>query len=156
MFPDRYLRRYLLRTLGISMNPYTYVISLRVKHPSRELSYLESLLELKTKGTWVVGEQRQTPKGNILEGTYPESYWYSALTNENESSENISIETSLEEWTNKLSTHRAEFNRITNEGGTIEYFVWVYCDKNLGIEISPDLMKNISSLGISLGIVCDP
>ncbi|MDH5612121.1 MAG: hypothetical protein OEY66_06655 [Gammaproteobacteria bacterium] len=138
------------------MNPYTYVISLRVKHPTQDLSYLDSLLEIKAKGGWLAGEQRMTPKGTILDGRYTDSYWYSVITNDPEESDNIDIETSLEEWTNKLSTHSAELNRITNEGGTIEYFIWIYCDRNLGIDISPNLMKNISSLGISLGVVCDP
>ena len=138
------------------MNPYTYIISLRVKHPARDLSYLGPLLELKSKGGWLAGEQRMTPKGTELDGRYTYSYWYSEITNNPEESGNIDIETSLDEWTSKLSTHSVEFNKITNEGGTIDYFVWIYCDKNLGIDISPKLMKNMSSLGISLGVGCDP
>ena len=107
------------------MHPYSYSVSLRVKHPSRELSYLSSLLQLEPKRILKFGDKRETPKGAMLEGTYPESYWYSVITNEKEESESISLESTLEQWTDKLEPHKNEFQKIRTEGGTIEYFIWL-------------------------------
>jgi len=138
------------------MHQYTYTISLRVKHPSADLCYLGALLEIKPEREWKVGNKRETPKGTSLEGTYSESYWYSVITNEKEKSETISMENSLTVWTEKLESYKEEFSKIITEGGSIEYFIWLDCEKNLGFELTPVLLRKISNLGISLGIVCDP
>jgi hypothetical protein len=138
------------------VHPYRYAISLRFRHPNRDLSSLGGLLRLEPKRTWQSGEPRATPKGTPLKGAYPESYWYCELTEEPENSETCALEDMLARWTSRLSAHRSELEQLRAEGGRIEYFVWLYCDRNLGIELSPELLSDIAGLGISLGVVCDP
>ena len=140
----------------LNMYPYTFSISLRIKHPSIDLSYIGSLLGLQSNRIWKAGEPRETPKGTSLEGTNKESYWCGRLTGDREESETCSLEDRLADWTNKLSGHKTEFKRLLDEGGKVEYFVWIFCEKNLGFELSHNLLRDIAELGITLGIVCDP
>ena len=137
------------------MHPYTYSITLRVKHPKRSLSFLEGVFNLKAQREWDIGEQRTTPKGNILEGKHTESYWCASLENRKKSKQE-SVEKSLEKWTEILSAYKSEINNICTEGGTVEYFVWLYCNENMGFEINSKLMANISGLKVNLAVVCDP
>jgi hypothetical protein len=138
------------------MHPYTYSISLRIRHPNNDLNYLGSLLKLESNREWIAGEPRKTPKDTPLEGINKESYWCARLPNDPESSETCTLEDKLIEWTSNLEEYRAEFDKLLSEGGKIEYFIWIYCDKNLGFELNHNLLTDIAGLSISIGIVCDP
>lgn len=138
------------------MHPYTYSISLRINHPKIDLRYFGPLLDLEPMRVWLSGERRSTPKNTPLKGFNKESYWCARLPKDPEKSEVCSLEEKLTEWTTKLKAYRSEFNKLLSEGGKIEYFIWIYCDENLGFELSPNLLADISSLGMSLGVVCDP
>jgi hypothetical protein len=138
------------------MYPYTFSISLRIRHPKIDLSYLGSLLGLLPDRIWKAGEARATPRGTPLEGKNKDSYWCARLTGDREKSEICSLEDSLADWTGKLSAYHTEFRRLLAEGGKVEYFVWIFCEQNLGFELDHKLLRDIANLGITLGIVCDP
>ena len=138
------------------MYPYTYSISLRFRHPNIDLMYIGGLLGLQPNRIWKAGEPRRTPKDTPLEGINKESYWCGRLTNDREKSEKCSLEAKLTDWTTKLSTHKTDFDKLLAGGGRIEFFIWIYCEQNLGFELNHNLLANIASLGITLGIVCDP
>ncbi|MCB2141168.1 hypothetical protein KQH27_00505 [bacterium] len=138
------------------MHPYKYSISLRIRHPNNDLSYFGPLLKLESLREWIAGEPRKTPKNTSLDGVNKESYWCARLPNDPEYSETCSLEEKLIEWTSKLKANQAEFDKLISEGGKIDYFVWIYCEKNLGFELNHRLLRDISNLGITLGVVCDP
>ncbi|MCP3893837.1 MAG: DUF4279 domain-containing protein, partial [Bacteroides sp.] len=119
------------------MHPYTYSISLRIKHPNIDLNYLGALLKLEPNRVWLAGERRSTPKDTPLEGNNKESYWCARLPNDPEKSEVCPLEEMLTEWTTILNAYRSEFDKLLSEGGKIEYFIWIYCDENLGFELNP-------------------
>jgi hypothetical protein len=78
------------------MNPYTYIISLRAKHPTSDLSFLTSLLCREPSACWLAGEERKTPKGTLLGGVRESSYWAAQLKDEETESENWPFEDFLE------------------------------------------------------------
>jgi hypothetical protein len=47
----------------LHMHPYSFNVSLRVNHPTRDLSFLSDLLSLERRYGWISGEERRTPKG---------------------------------------------------------------------------------------------
>jgi hypothetical protein len=138
------------------MYPYTYSISLRVRHPEIDLSYLGPLLDLEPNRVWKAGDCRKTPKNTPLEGINSQSYWCARIAHDREKSETCPLEDKIAEWNAKLRLHQTELDTLLNNGGKIEYFIWIYCENNLGFELSHNLLKEIAGLGISLGIVCDP
>lgn len=105
------------------MHPYTYSISLRIKHPDIDLTYIGLLLGLQPNRIWKAGEARATPKDTPLEGTNKESYWCGRLTGDRERSETCSLEDKLADWTNRLFANSSEFKKLLAEGGEIEYFI---------------------------------
>lgn len=59
--------------------PYRFKISLRLVHPSADLSPCSKEFGLEPSRVWKVGEARTTPRGTPLEGLRSESYWTTPL-----------------------------------------------------------------------------
>ncbi len=49
-------------------------ISLKFRHPYKDLTFLSSKLGLNVSRIWLVGDDRKTPHGDKLLGKYEESY----------------------------------------------------------------------------------
>jgi len=101
---------------------------------------------------WMAGARRQTPKGSLLEGTYPETYWYAELIDGREqSSGEVSLEDFLVAISQQLQPYDDFISRIRREGGRVEFFIGLYGDSNYGFDLATPLMNSLSELGISLG-----
>jgi len=62
------------------VNPYQFKICLRFRHPTADPADITLTLGINPSRSWRVGEPRCTPKGNPLEGTWPDTYWTAILT----------------------------------------------------------------------------
>ena len=58
------------------MQCYSYSVTLRIWHPSIDPEEITRALGIEPKRAFKVGTRRETPKGNLLDGTHRESYWY--------------------------------------------------------------------------------
>jgi Domain of unknown function (DUF4279) len=133
------------------MHTYTYMLSLRVKHPDMDPRTITKTLRRKPTRAWKAGERRQTPKGTPLEGLYKESYWYVRLLRGGEaSSEGTLLEDYLEHFASKLSRHAEFFQRVRSEEGRAEIFIGMYGARNYGFELPPTLLNAFSTIGLSL------
>src|SRR5215831_21088118 len=134
------------------MNPYQFNLSLRIKHPERDLSDLYEKLStvsmLKPKRIWKAGDARMTQDGRTLEGKYTESYCYFSVFDEPRESNVDSLSSAMERVTDVLLPYKADFDSHTSSGGKLEFFVGLYVNANSGEEFSPGLIKTIGNLGI--------
>lgn len=132
------------------MQRYTYVLSLRITHPSIDLEQISRILGKPADRSWKAGELRRTPKGTLLQGRRPESYWTCNPFYEGwrESTEE-GFEDALEEQLGWLEPH-AEFLLEIAEQGTIRIWFSLHSNRNFAIELPPRLLGRMAALGISL------
>jgi hypothetical protein len=139
------------------MNPYHYVLSLRLRHPTVDLSVATSRLGLVPTRMWRVGVPRTDINGAALSGVYAESYWTAPLLNAVKLlSTKVSLDESLVEVVCQLGPHRDFLVSLRNSGGTCACSVGVFASANFGIEIPAALMQRLVELGIDLGLDAYP
>jgi hypothetical protein len=139
------------------LNPYHYVLSLRLKHPTLDLSDATSRLGLVPKRTWRVGAPRTDINGAALSGFYSESYWTAPLLNaEKLLSTTVSLDESLVEVVRQLGSHREFLVSLRDSGGTCACSVGVFASANFGIEIPASLMQGLVELGVDLWLDAYP
>jgi hypothetical protein len=132
------------------MQMYTYVLSLRITHPSIDPEQISRMLGKPADWGWKAGEPRRTPTGTLLQGTRPESYWTCNPFHEGwrESTE-AGFEDALEETLGWLEPHAAFLLEIA-EQGTIRIWFSSHSNRNFAIELPPRLLGRMAALGISL------
>lgn len=134
------------------MNPYQYVISLRIWHPDMPHEDF-SKIGHHPKYSWTAGSPRFSPKGMPLGGIHKSSYWSTELTPETTLSEPIEVEQALDVQIEHFSQQAAFFNKVRAEGGKAEFFVGLFSDENVVVDIEPSLMGRLAQAG--LGICLD-
>ncbi|MET0321936.1 MAG: DUF4279 domain-containing protein [Duganella sp.] len=135
------------------MTAYQYVISLRIWHPDMPQEEFSRIIGIRPKYSWTVGSPRFSPKGKPLGGFRKSSYWSAALTPETALSENNEIEPALDAQIVRFAQQADFFNRVRSEGGKAEFFVGLFSDGNIVVDIEPALMARLAHAG--LGICLD-
>jgi hypothetical protein len=135
------------------MNPYQYVISLRIWHPDMPHEDFSKIIGHHPKYSWTAGSPRFSPKGMPLGGIHKSSYWSTELTPETTLSEPIEVEQALDVQIEHFSQQAAFFNKVRAEGGKAEFFVGLFSDENVVVDIEPSLMGRLAQAG--LGICLD-
>ncbi len=127
--------------------PYRLKISLRLVHPSADLSSCSEEFGRKPSRLWRAGEPRATPRGNPLEGLRHDSYWTSPL----DTSTSSRLEDALAEIARQLTDHRAFFAKHAESGGTASLFIgFFFASFNTGFLLEPELLAKYSSMGVAL------
>ena len=138
------------RTLALIMDPYRFTVSLRLWHPSRNLSRAETVFGVVTARSLTRGDARRTPTGIPLPGVYPTSYWYANLTRKYISSKRQCAEQFLEQTIRRFRDRRAYLSRLRKSGGRAELFVILVSTKNLTLELHPELLLSAAHLGVTI------
>ena len=135
------------------MYPYKYSLSLRVWHPTISPDTITKKLRLQPSRKWMAGEPRSTPKGSKLKGINKETYWTAELHREKSLlSRKMALEDFLTEQLARLKKVEKYFRHIRKTGGRIEFFVGLFCDKNMGAEVPSSLLAAMGKLGIDLSL----
>ena len=96
------------------------------------------------------GMQRQTPKGQLLDGKYSESYW---STDPFEHGEYLSTDDSLEDAMAKvfdvLTPHTQFLLMLREQGARIHLKASSYGSRNYALELSPQFMLRCARLDIN-------
>ncbi len=99
----------------------------------------------------MAGEPRLTRKGTPLAGTRAESYWSAPLLPNGKLQSDVkSLEDSLSEVAERLSSSRHAFVAIRAEGGGVELFLGIFGNANFGFDLEPDLLSRFGALALSL------
>src|SRR5690606_11910276 len=114
--------------------PYRFKISLRLVHPSADLSSCSGEFSLEPSRQWLAGEPRTTPRGNPLEGVRSESYWTAPL----DVSSNKRLEGALAETARWLEEHGSFLASHARSGGSAELFIGFFLESfNTGFSLEP-------------------
>ena len=133
------------------MNSYRFAISLRIRHPRLPHEQITQALGRTPRYAGSAGGGRLTLKGTHLDGQNPETYWSTRLHGEAPvESGTRSLEDALCAALTELGPHAAFFKQIAQSGGRSEFFIGLYCDRNLGLELEPALLAACGNLGLAL------
>lgn len=132
------------------MHPYSFIVSLRANHPSRDLRFLSDIVKSDCRNGWTAGDEHVTPKATNLGGTRAQSYWSARITAEETSSEERTLEDVLEESIAVLELHKEALQDLIATGGAINYFVGLFGLRNFGLVLTPELMSRLASAGVEL------
>lgn len=136
------------------MNAYTYKISFKITHSSKNLN--DIFLNLKEIQGVIpgmlnnVGDERKTPLNTELEGKNVESWFYLDFSKEKQSSHVQDLSDSLLKILEKISIYKDTFIELTLTGGRIVFFVGLFIDANSGLVFEPKLFQKFAEMGISL------
>lgn len=117
------------------------------------MSDITAQLETEPDRAHQVGDDRATPKGKKLPGTYRETLWGLTLHDERSlKSADVSLEHFLEKCNERFSPKQSYFQSVIAQGGYIEYFVGWFGGFNIGATLEPRLLRSTADLGISIGL----
>ena len=141
-------------SLDATVNPYRYRVSLRLHHPTRDLSDATFALKLTPRRQWAHGSPRTTIAGAALPGTNDGSYWYSELNSaEARDSREKDVEDALAEFHDPhLAPHKEYFDSIRADGGWIEFYIGLFASENCGIEFTSELLALMAPFGVRLSL----
>jgi hypothetical protein len=136
------------------VNPYRYRVSLRLHHPTRDLSDATAALELTPRRQWAHGSPRSAINGAPLPGTNDGSYWYSELVpGEARDSRTEDVEDALARFHDlHLAPHRAYLESIRSDGGWIEFYIGLFGSENFGIVFTSELLALMAPFGVRLSL----
>lgn len=127
--------------------PYRFKISLRLVHPSVDLSPCSKEFGLEPSRQWIAGEPRTTPRGNPLGGLRCESYWTAPL-NISSSNRLVGALADIAQW---LEAHETFMVNHAGSGGTAELFIGFFLERSsTGFSLDPELLAKYSRLGVAL------
>ncbi|MBI3562867.1 MAG: DUF4279 domain-containing protein [Gammaproteobacteria bacterium] len=128
------------------MSKEIFQVSLRITHPLINPDEISKALNLMPEISQCVGELRKTPKGNLLNGTYPDTYWVYKLKNDSETTFSISISEM-----NKYLIKKSDFiARLADSGGHLEYFIGCFIPSHAGDTLDCKLLEQCALLKIDL------
>lgn len=133
------------------MQLYSYTIAVRIWHPSINPAEITHAFGIPPKHFSEAGQQRQTPKGTLLEGLYRESYWSADPFNRGEhSSTDYTIEDTLLEALQILEPHESFIKKLRSEGARILVQVSSFSSRNYAFELHPELLGRYAAIGVGI------
>jgi len=135
------------------MYPYRYAVSIRIWHPTIDSDNITQNMNIQPSRKLMAGMPRSTPKGYKLKGINKETYWTAELHREKSLlSRKIALEDFLTEQLARLRKVEKYFRHIRKTGGRIEFFVGLFCDRNMGAEVPSSVLAAMGKLGIDLSL----
>ena len=129
-----------------------YGVSLRMRHPTIDPMEITNQLSIIPTYSWKQGDDRKTPMGQSLDGSYKKSYWCFCYS--------IPPDTSLSDFlhscVNQLAPYHDLFHRISKEHGQSEFYVGLRGNVNAGDELQWDLLSRLVELRLNLAIEVFP
>jgi hypothetical protein len=124
----------------------TGIVSVRFRHPTMDLTFLASLLDMSCFRSWIAGSPRQAPSGEALPGTYPESYWVARLEFPSEDGFGKQLLLAID----RLVKAKETLHDFKVSGGKIEIYLQLPGEINNGATIDSALLKTMGELGVDL------
>jgi hypothetical protein len=138
------------------MNPYEFNLSLRLFHPNQDLeTFYHKILEITSfipGRIWKQGDNRLTIAGEPLEGIYENSYCFMNNSQHLQSSNELSLNDAIDNFLDKISPLKSEFEEFTKSNGRSELFVGFYFSGNSSETFYSDLIKKLSEFQIDLSL----
>lgn len=128
------------------METATFKISLIIATLSISPDEISKTLGISPRSFHRLGELRVDKLGRALGGAYEKNFWSASLVDDG----NEYLSTALELILQELKKKSEFFKKIQLDGGKAELFIGWFFYRNWGDSFSPNLLSDISSLGIEL------
>jgi hypothetical protein len=125
-----------------------FCISLRLRSADDDFETIYSKLPFKVSIKHKKGDQRKTPKGQLLDGIYKENYCVFEIKIVEHEEMHQAFNRALDD----LMPYKKVFHQLRNTNGQSEFFVFWSIKGNSGEIFSHELMQKFAELKIDLGI----
>ena len=126
---------------------YRFKISLRLRHPTADLSACTNEFGLAPFRQWTVGEARTSPRGKPLDGLWEDSYWTTPLDVQADED----LERALDRTAQWLAPHAPFLALHRASGGTTSLFIGLFLEGfNAGFALPPSLLAGYAALDVAL------
>ena len=133
------------------MQNYSFSLAVRIWHPSINPAEITRELGIAPQHTSIAGERRKTPKGQLLDGVYQESYWCADPFGRGEyKSTDDLAEDALADVLKLLAPHRLFLLRLRSEGARLNLEVSSFSGRNYAFEFPPEFLVQCADSGLSL------
>ena len=123
-----------------------FKVSLSIRHPTIDPGDISRALSLFPSRQSKVGDQRVTPTGTRLEGTYQFSSW----GHEFDASGVADLTEFLPSLIERLKPHASYFSALGCEGGSVELFCGIFADGNWDESFHHTLLRRLADMAIDL------
>jgi hypothetical protein len=148
------------------MSSSDYSITLRIRHPNIDPTELTRQIGFAPQHAWRAGEQRQLDNGEPATGVYRETYWVGLLPElrgelagrreplavGSETVDETLPAVTLHVALMKMKRAAAFWQRLAEQGGTVECLVQIQRDERCQLELSPALLAALAELRIALSV----
>jgi len=132
------------------MQLYSYILDLRIWHPTLDPDLVTRTLGLEPRIAWRAGDPRKTPKCTVLEGVRSEGYWSANPFSYGwRESTDAQVEDALEELITYLSPYE-DFLREISQGGAVRIWVSSQGNRNYALELPPSMLSRLASVGATV------
>lgn len=132
-------------------SPQRFDLELFVVHPTLDPADITAALGLEPRVEHRVGEQRKTPKGTPLPGTYRDTRWRHSVRH---SVERQWFADRFTDLVNRLVARKAFLAELRSTGGTASVIIQFLGDGYFGDGIPVETLAKLVELGLDLGIEC--
>jgi hypothetical protein len=129
---------------------FSYSVSLRVRHPTLDLSVLTDKLRLEPAHSWTAGEPRRSQTGAPLGGNHRDSYWSAPLPAQMDGPNSMPLELFFSQQVLQLSRHRDFLNKLQSGGGEVSLLVEIAPVANASLTFSSATARKLADLNIEV------
>ncbi|HEY3785189.1 MAG TPA: DUF4279 domain-containing protein [Steroidobacteraceae bacterium] len=129
---------------------FSYLVSLRARHPASSLAVLTETLGLEPAHSWTVGEPRRSQTGAALGGSHRDSYWSAPLPAQLLGSSDISLEAFLTQQLLHLARHRECLRQLQSDGGEVSLLIELSPGANAAFTLSSRVARKLADLNIEV------
>ena len=129
---------------------FSYAVSLRVRHPSKDLDVLTDKLRLEPDHSWKAGDPRRSQSGSALGGNHRDSYWSALLPSQMVGPSSMPLEMFFSQQLVQLARHREFFNSLQIDGGQVSLLVELAPTANASLTFSSASARKLADLNIEV------
>jgi hypothetical protein len=129
---------------------FSYAVSLRVRHPTLDLSVLTDTLRLEPAHSWTAGEPRRSQNGSPLGGNHRDSYWSAPLPAQMTGPNSMPLELFFSQQVLQLGRHRSFLNKLQSDGGEVSLLVELVPVANASLTVSSATSRKLADLNIEV------
>jgi hypothetical protein len=129
---------------------FSYSVSLRVRHPTLDLSVLTEKLRLEPAHSWTAGEPRRSQTGAPLGGNHRDSYWSAPLPAQMDGPNSMPLELFFSQQVLQLGRHRDFLSKLQSGGGEVSLLVEIAPVANASLTFSSATARKLADLNIEV------
>jgi len=129
---------------------FSYSVSLRVRHPTLDLSVLTDKLRLEPAHSWKAGEPRRSQTGAALGGNHRDSYWSAPLPAQMDGPNSMPLEQFFSQHVLQLGRHRDFLSQLQSDGGEVSLLVEISPVANASLTFSSATARKLADLNIEV------